>query len=908
MLTRTSARRRPLGVAVAVVALAVAASVLPQMPASPVEAAALPTQGGSLYWRTVDGSGALYGGATYRVEKAQGNGSENWETAQALTVVDCTEAPCSGPDIHPGAGELQVLLNDPNHNGMRRYRVSPVPQPPGATFTSTAPAATGSSNSWLSTVTLGPFRVDRVVLPSVPCAGTAFALLSSGAVQQVSTANSPVVTLFGAWTGLTGEANGLAAGTGSELYAVDRSGSRLSAVLRYDTSGGWRRVPVSTSVAYSIVAGAYDRASSRFLFGGFTTSGSFQLHQYDAQSNAVALVGTIATGASSDGSGDMAFDGAGDLVIMRAGATSVTTFTVAAAALAAANGGSIAATAGSPREVSLSGINGAAFADDGSVLLSNATTLRRYDPVTWTQRSEITTGLGPGATDLATCAVPAANSSLTVAVQVTRRDLAADSFQVSAAGTVNLGPASTGANTAAQVGPSVVTPGQYTVTAASVPSAQAPYYSARIACTGTSFTPVDGWSASVNVPAGASVVCTITIMPLRTVITVAKGLLGPTDSVSSPGADWAMAITTAFGSGSPTSFVRTTQASGVTPELRFVHPSATTPATITVEEPARAGYAPESVRCDVIAPSGTPLPSVSGTATRNITVPGVPAGSTVHCRFLNREQPTTLTLAAAVAAPGGAAPTTWQLSSRDPQNVLGPSGATGSRTATASVTKGVPYTLTATGDPAYLGTWACVDQQGTTVPVTDSKVTVAQGSQVTCTVTLTTARLTLLKHVAGQPSALLASGFTLTATPSTAIAGLPAVTVPGSETVVPSGAGANSFDVRPDHEYRLTEATSYAALGLELQQYRGGYPANGVFLEAEWVTVTSPTARVAVGGHEVYRFVSAAPAPLALPLTGGVGADTYQLGGSGVLLLSFLASAFLLVRTRIRSRTAGRRA
>jgi hypothetical protein len=916
MLTRTSARRRPLGVAVAVAALAVVVSMLLPMPASPVEAAALPTPGGSLYWRTIDGSGAPYGGATYRVEKAQGNGSEDWETAQALTVEDCTEAPCAGPDMNPAAGELQVRLDNLGHNGMRRYRVSPVPQPPGATFVTTAPMATGSANEWPSTVTLGPFTVNRVVLPAVPCTGAAFALSGNGAVQQISTIAGSSPIAFGAWSVASGRANALAAASGSRLFAMHTStdATPMHTALRYDTTAGWRSTTITSKPTGmpSIVAGAFDRVAGRYLFGGFSGTGTtqqFRLYQYDG-AQGVSLVGTISTGGTGDtsaSSGDMAFDGSGNLVVVRAGSGSstITRFIVAPTVLAA--GGAMAAEARSTPELDMAGIVGVAFAADGALLVSNATTVRSY-PAAGGAHTVIASALGSDVSDLASCATPAAPSSLSVAVQVTRRDLAADSFRVSAAGAVSLGPVSTGANATAQVGPSVVTPGQYTVTAASVPADQAPYYSSRIACTGTTFSAVDAWSASVIVPAGAIVACTITITPLRTVITVAKGLLGPTDSVSLPGKGWEMTITTAFASGSPTSFVRTTQTSGVTPEERLAHPSATSAATITIEEPAHAAYTPESVRCDVIAPNGTPLPSVSGTATRTITVPSVPAGSTVHCRFLNREKPTTLTLAATVAAPGGAAATTWQLSSRDPQNILGPSGATGSRTATASVTKGVPYALTATGDPAYLGSWACVDQQGATVPVADGKVTVAQATQVTCTVTLTTARLTLLKHVTGQPSTLLASGFTLTATPSTAITGLPTVSVPGSETVVPTGAGANSFDVRPDHEYRLTEATTYAALGLQLQRYRGGYPSNGIFLEAEWVDVTAATARVAAGAHDVYRFVSVAPAPLALPLTGGVGADTYQLGGSGVLLLSLLASAVLLVRTRIRSRTAGRRA
>lgn len=59
--------------------------------------------------------------------------------------------------------------------------------------------------------------------------------------------------------------------------------------------------------------------------------------------------------------------------------------------------------------------------------------------------------------------------------------------------------------------------------------------------------------------------------------------------------------------------------------------------------------------------------------------------------------------------------------------------------------------------------------------------------------------------------------------------------------------------------------------------------------------------RVDANQHAVYRFVNAVPPALALPLTGGIGADTYLIGGAGVLVLGLLAAAALLVRTRIRS-------
>ena len=133
MLTRTSARRRPLGVAVAVGAL-VSALVLPLMPAAdasagplaPVAQVAGPeTRSDDTFaWRVVERVGQALvpvSGVTFRVEVADGQ-SGGW-TQQAI-VADCVQTNCGAngtwADLDPDVGEFQLIAVG---NGTRSYRV-----------------------------------------------------------------------------------------------------------------------------------------------------------------------------------------------------------------------------------------------------------------------------------------------------------------------------------------------------------------------------------------------------------------------------------------------------------------------------------------------------------------------------------------------------------------------------------------------------------------------------------------------------------------------------------------------------------------------------------------------------------------------------------------------------------------
>nr|WP_227993792.1 hypothetical protein [Pseudactinotalea sp. HY160] len=234
---------------------------------------------------------------------------------------------------------------------------------------------------------------------------------------------------------------------------------------------------------------------------------------------------------------------------------------------------------------------------------------------------------------------------------------------------------------------------------------------------------------------------------------------------------------------------------------------------------------------------------------------------------------------------------TWTLSATKPDGsaaLEGPSGTYSPTTpVTAAVTATVPYALAEAGGPAtYVpdGGWVCATSDSEAVAVTDGAVEVPLGADVTCTITNTTALLTVLKHIDGS-SDLSPSDWDLTATPDAGVAGLTPTTVPGADGAATDPNAASTFEVRPGHGYSLAEALAAghedtAYLQLALQHWDG----------AEWVDVDADTVSVEAGAHDVYRFVNAGVTAISLPLTGGLGTDLFlALGALGLIAAVALA-------------------
>ncbi|WP_089774811.1 LPXTG cell wall anchor domain-containing protein [Ruania alba] len=241
----------------------------------------------------------------------------------------------------------------------------------------------------------------------------------------------------------------------------------------------------------------------------------------------------------------------------------------------------------------------------------------------------------------------------------------------------------------------------------------------------------------------------------------------------------------------------------------------------------------------------------------------------------------TLTLVKDVAF-GSALPEAWTLTAAGPEEHT-VTGASGSPEVTGQVVVAAePYALSESDGPiTYLqsGDWVCVDGQDAPVEVTGGAVTVAYGADVTCTVTNTTAMITLLKHIDdGSTDVLSPDDWTLTATPDCAVAELAVVEVTGAETE----SAANTAEILPDCSYILTEelaagsTIAYRELALEVWDDDTG----------EWTTVVDNAVQVAPGTHATYRFVNDAPPAVTLPLTGGTSTDAVLLTGLTLLVLA----------------------
>lgn len=234
----------------------------------------------------------------------------------------------------------------------------------------------------------------------------------------------------------------------------------------------------------------------------------------------------------------------------------------------------------------------------------------------------------------------------------------------------------------------------------------------------------------------------------------------------------------------------------------------------------------------------------------------------------------------------GAVPATaWTLSAQaDVPALPGPNGATGAAAATADVSPGVAYTLSEDGGPdtyAARSAWECVDDDAAAVPSDGAEVAVPDGSDVTCTITNTTAQLVLLKHV--EDPALDPAAWTLSATPSSGFA-LTEQSGPGGE----EPSAANTFEVRPGHPYAIAENPAAAAGTIAFRQVRIQQLVAG-----QWIDIDpqdgSPEITVAAGETGTYRFVNDSIPTITLPFTGGVGTDLILTIGGALLALAAAA-------------------
>ncbi|WP_182113158.1 MULTISPECIES: DUF11 domain-containing protein [unclassified Actinotalea] len=244
----------------------------------------------------------------------------------------------------------------------------------------------------------------------------------------------------------------------------------------------------------------------------------------------------------------------------------------------------------------------------------------------------------------------------------------------------------------------------------------------------------DGLNGGVTVPLAARVSCTATNQTGQLVL--AKDVVNDAGGTAVP-ADFTLRAVPA-----PTvPDLDTVETAGAARdvaqvfEVRPGHPYALSETTVP-------GYTQTSLECVV---DGTP---------QAVTEISVPPGETVLCVFTNSAEPAQLTLRKVVEAGTTGAtetPASWTLTAT-PQEIEGQAAVSGdgaSGVTDVAVFAG-SYALSESEVFGYdAEPWACTDAAGATVPVADDVVDLANGADVTCTIT-NTARpptLTLAKQV-----------------------------------------------------------------------------------------------------------------------------------------------------------------
>ncbi|HEY5117515.1 MAG TPA: hypothetical protein VIJ00_18475, partial [Nakamurella sp.] len=287
-------------------------------------------------------------------------------------------------------------------------------------------------------------------------------------------------------------------------------------------------------------------------------------------------------------------------------------------------------------------------------------------------------------------------------------------------------------------------------------SALAGYTAGSWSCTGATVT-----GASVVVPPGGNVSCSITNTAQQARLTLVKTVTNDNGGTATP-PQWQL-----VGTG-PTPIQGPTGGGAVTN-------AAVNPGTYVLSESGGpAGYTAGPWSC-----TGT------GTLTGASLV--LALGQSATCTINNNDQPATLTLVKTVTNNNGgtAAAAAWTLSAGGPTPIT---GTTGSAAVTNAQVSAGTYTLSESNGPAgyTAGSWSC-----TAGTLTGASLVLALGQSATCTINNDDqpATLTLVKTVTNDNGGTaLPTAWNLTATGPTTITG-----VTGSATVTSAAVSAGTY-------------------------------------------------------------------------------------------------------------------
>lgn len=484
---------------------------------------------------------------------------------------------------------------------------------------------------------------------------------------------------------------------GSVVYAGDRTAKDYQVkIYKLDlTNSEWVLKETYTAPqdhsSVVLVAGAVDD-NGVYYFGGFERQGwwpsyrtIFRVYSYDGE-NAVKDVGWvyISDTSSTNSNGDIAFDGQGNLYIVRGDGKWVNVVSVTKADLAAGQGGQLPASTSKRFQTDISNISGAAFSPEGKLYVSGTRAVWEYN-IDGTSGKKYGKPYGTS-TDLATCSKP---STLTIQKYVDQRVNEDDQFTLTLKkGETVISSATTEGSAnglqSQHVGPFPITPGTtyaFAEEMADGSSSSLDQYSPSWECTDENNKVVASSESPQNseiyIPADATdkhYVCTFTNIGIKPVtVDVTKKVIDESGNELDNLSGWEFKAS--FG-GNVTGVLedssQTTDSDGkVSWTAKLNAPTATTSVTLGEKVDSVAGYVLSSFVCTVTEPDKDPVVKEFTQATGN-TVADLSPGSSVQCEVTNQRKPGSVTWLKVDGTSGDAlAGSVWTITDvEDPATVL----------------------------------------------------------------------------------------------------------------------------------------------------------------------------------------------------------------------------------------------
>ena len=896
-----------------------------------------------LRWTAVDATGAAVSSTAFTVVGARdsqvvADGTAEWAAAVQGTVADNTgQSDYVGADLDPTPGAFLVkqLASDADASVVvdiaaeQTFRVRPSQVAAGfqsgdaASWTEIVTEASADTAATQVAIVATPKVVTPTPTPTprikarasaqslvtaaaaavqpVCTAGYVYAVTSGGQMQQI--APNGTVTSFGSPASNVSNFNGLGISSGgTSAYAIMRSASggtdQNGTVYVFNTATGtWSSTGANSgNTSTNLVAGAVSLSNGRYYFGGFTDGGNFRLYEYNpAASTPISFKGTIAINSGSAANGDIAFDAAGNLFVVRGENNTTTIYSVTAANLAAANGGTITAAVSASR-TTMDSVNGVAFDASGKGYLGSSNEMRSYNMPGWSNMAvAATTGLS--STDLASCSSP---PTITLEKFIDgQRVKSTDQFALTLTqGSQTIGTTTTTGTASGlqsqRVGPIPTVRGvELTFTETASGGTDLSQYASSYRCLvdGVQTTQGTTTTGKITIPAGGQAVeCRFFNAPLVAQVTIHKDVTDVNGQNPTSRQGWTVGATATPASGSTlvastNAVTQTTSAAGDA-SWSYTFGAKAQSATITVNEQNGADYEFQRGSCLVTHLDGT-------TATTTLTGPnatqiaGVIPGDRVDCTYVNRLKAPKLTLVKKMNNTWGGTSVVsdWTLTATGPTTI---SGKTTQAAVTAATVTAGNYTLTEAGPGGYTASaWTCTNGQTALTVSAAGVVQIANAADVTCTITNS-----------DRPGAVKWS--------KTAQAG--GALLNGSEwKITGPGMGASGT--------AITDCTATPCTGPDTDAAAGRFALGNLNWGTYTVTETKAPPGYVIGAQFTFT-VDASNAgtvidkgaqtnqqqsAVVVPLTGGLGADAFTLGGLGIAALAVITG--LVARGIRRART-----